>query len=141
MGNRNETAAQVTIGVVRFGVSLFDLGQITRTLWPGRGGWGATFGLPLIWALAVLFTYRRRREVARAGWIAAIYMVLFAAIYTDADIAHRLVLGPGLLLILVAVSVLDDADRLSRLMHTSLYAVIALSALQIARSASLYLQS
>jgi hypothetical protein len=141
MGNRNETASQAAISVVRFVISLFDLGQITRGVWPGRGGWGATFGLPFIWALAVLFTYRRRFEVTRALWIAAIYMLVFAAMYTDADIAHRLILGPGLLLILVAVSILEDDHRRSRLLHTSLYAVIALSALQIARSASLYLRS
>jgi hypothetical protein len=141
LGNRNETAGQAAISIIRFGVSLFDLGQITRTVWPDRGGWGATFGLPFVWALAVLFRYRGRREVRRAAAMAAVYMLVFAAIYTDADLAHRLILGPGLLLILVAVSVLDDADRFSRLMQTSLYPVIALSALQIARSASLYLRS
>jgi hypothetical protein len=141
MGNRNETAAQGAISILRFGISLFDLGQITRVAWPDRGGWGATFGLPFVWALAVLFRYRGRLEVRRSAALAAVYMLVFAAIYTDADIAHRLVLGPGLVLILVAVSVLDDEDRFSRVMHTGLYAVIALSALQIARSASLYLRS
>ena len=140
MGNRNETAGQAAISVVRFVISLFDLGQITRVTWPGRGGWGATFGLPFIWALAVLFRYRSRIEVRRAVVIAAVYMLVFAAIYTDADIAHRLILGPGLLLILLAVSIFDDDDRMSRVLHTSLYVVIALSALQIARSASLYLR-
>ena len=141
MGNRNETVSQAAVSVIRFLISLFDLGQITRVLWPGRGGWGATFGLPFVWALAVLFRYRSRIEVRRALWIAAIYMLVFSAMYTDADIAHRLILGPGLLLILVAVSILDDDDRMSRMLQTSLYAVIALSALQIARSASLYLRS
>lgn len=141
MGNRNETVSQAAISIVRFLISLFDLGQVTRVVWPGRGGWGATFGLPFVWALAVLIRYRRRIEVKRALWIAAIYMLVFAAMYTDADIAHRLILGPGLLLILVAVSILDDDDRRSRMLQTSLYAVIALSALQIARSASLYLRS
>jgi hypothetical protein len=141
MGNRNETAGQSAISVVRFGISLFDLGQITRVTWPGRGGWGATFGLPFIWALAVLFRYRRRVEVRRAVSMAAVYMLVFAVIYTDADIAHRLILGPGLLLILVAISIFDDDDRMSHVLQTSLYAVMALSALQIARSASLYLRS
>jgi hypothetical protein len=141
MGNRNETASQAAISIVRFLISLFDLGQVTRVVWPGRGGWGATFGLPFIWALAVLLRYRSRIEVRRALWIAAIYMLVFAAMYTDADLAHRLILGPGLLLILVAVSILEDDDRRSRMLQSSLYAVIALSALQIARSASLYLRS
>ncbi len=141
MGNRNETVSQAAVSVVRFLISLFDLGQITRVVWPGRGGWGATFGLPFVWALAVLIRYRSRIEVRRALWIAAISMLVFAALYTDADIAHRLILGPGLLLILVAVSILEDDDRRSRMLQTSLYAVIALSALQIARSASLYLRS
>ena len=141
MGNRNETAGQAAISVMRFVISLFDLGQITRVTWPGRGGWGATFGLPFIWALAVLFRYRTRVAVRRAVSIAAIYMLVFAVIYTDADIAHRLILGPGLLLILVAISVIDDDDRMSRVLQASLYAVIVLSALQIARSASLYLRS
>jgi hypothetical protein len=141
MGNRNETARQAAVSIVRFGISLFDLGQITRVMWPGRGGWGATFGLPFIWALAVLFRYRNRIEVRRAVSIAAIYMLVFAVIYTDADIAHRLILGPGLLVILVAVSIFDDDDRMSRVLKRSLYAVIALSSLQIARSASLYLRS
>jgi hypothetical protein len=141
MGNRNETAGQAAISVVRFVISLFDLGQITRVTWPGRGGWGATFGLPFIWALAVLFRYRTRVAVRRAVSIAAIYMLVFAVIYTDADIAHRLILGPGLLLILVAISIIDDDDQVSRVLQASLYAVIVLSALQIARSASLYLRS
>jgi hypothetical protein len=141
MGNRNETFSQAAISIVRFLISLFDLGQVTRVVWPGRGGWGATFGLPFVWALAVLLRYRHRLEIKRAVSIATIYMLVFAAIYTDADIAHRLILGPGLLLILVAVSILEDDDRRSRMLQTSLYAVIALSALQIARSASLYLRS
>ena len=141
MGNRNETIGQAAVSVIRFLISLFDLGQITRVVWPGRGGWGATFGLPFVWALAVLIRYRSRIEVRRALWIAAIYMLVFAAMYTDADIAHRLMLGPGLLLILVAVSILEDDDRRSRMLQTWLYAVILLSARQISRSASLYLQS
>ena len=68
-------------------------------------------------------------------------MVVFAAIYTDADIAHRLLLGPGLLLILVASSVSDGEARVSRLSRAALCVVIALSALQIARSVTLYLGS
>ena len=38
MGNRNETVGQAAVSVVRFLISLFDLGQITRVVWPGRGG-------------------------------------------------------------------------------------------------------
>ena len=70
MGNRNESIGQAAVSVVRFGISLFDLGRYTREAWPGRGGWGSTFGLPLIWAFAVLVRYRRRPEVRRTWWIA-----------------------------------------------------------------------
>jgi hypothetical protein len=141
MGNRNETVRQAAVSVGRFVISLFDLGQYTRIAWPGRGGWGATFGLPFIWALAVLVRYRRRSDVRRTAWIAFSYMLVFAAIYTDADIAHRLMLGPGLLVILTAVSVSDGDDRISRIFQAGLCAAAGLSVLQIARSATLYLRS
>ena len=141
MGNRNETIGQGATSVVRFGISLFDLGLVTRQVWPGRGGWGTTFGLPFIWALVVLLRYWDRQVVRRAFWVALVYMLVFAALYTDADIAHRLILGPGLLVVLVAVSVRDRDDRISRLMDVALYGVIGLSVLQIARSTMLYLST
>ena len=138
--NRNATIGDMAVGVVRFVISLFDLGLITRGVWPGRGGWGGTFGLPIVWAIAVLLLRCRANVTARrALWIAGAYFLLFAAIYTDADIAHRLALAPGLLLIVTAISLSDGEDRASRGIRVALAAVMVLSAAQILRSAALYL--
>ena len=140
--NRNATISDMAVGIVRFVISLFDLGLITRGVWPGRGGWGGTFGLPIIWAIAVLLLrYRANVAARRALWIAGAYFLLFAIIYTDADIAHRLALAPGLLLIVVAISVSDGEDRASRGIRVALAAVMVLSATQILRSAFLYLSA
>ena len=140
--NRNATVGDMAVGVGRFVISLFDMGLITRAVWPGRGGWGGTFGLPLIWAIVVLaLRYRENIPARRALWIAGAYFVLFAAVYTDADIAHRLALAPGLLLIVVAISLTDGEDRASRGLRIALGVVMALSATQILRSAALYLSS
>jgi hypothetical protein len=140
--NRNATITDMAVGVVRFVISVFDMGLITRGVWPGRGGWGGTFGLPIIWAIAVLLLrYRAQVTARRALWIAGAYFLLFAAIYTDADIAHRLALAPGLLLIVVAISLADGEDRASRGIRVALAAVMVLSAAQILRSAALYLAS
>src|SRR6185295_3253070 len=49
--NRNATIGEMLVSIFRFVISLFDLGLITRAVWSGRGGWGGTFGLPLIWAM------------------------------------------------------------------------------------------
>ena len=136
--NRNATIGDMAIGVVRFVISLFDLGLITRGVWPGRGGWGATFGLPIIWAIAVLLLrYRAHVTARRALWIAGTYFLLFAAIYPDADIAHRLALAPGLLLIVAAISLTDGEDRTSRGIRVALGVMMTLSAAQILRSAAL----
>jgi hypothetical protein len=138
--NRNGTLHEMAVGIGRFAISLFDLGQVTRTIWPGRGGWGSTFGLPVIWALAVLaIRYRSALEARRALWIAGACFLIFAAVYTDADIAHRLAIAPGVLLILVALSLSDGDDLLSRRLRLALGGVIVLSAAQIVRSAVLYL--
>jgi hypothetical protein len=140
--NRNASIGDMTIGIVRFVISLFDLGLITRSVWPGRGGWGGTFGLPIIWACAVLlFRYRANVTARRAIWIAGTYFLLFAAIYTDADIAHRLALAPGLLLLVTAISLSEGEDRASRAIRMALAVAMALSATQILRSAVLYLTS
>ena len=140
LGNRNVTAGQVATGLVRFAISLFDLGRITPRLWPGRGGWGSTLGSPLIWALAVLTLRCRRPVAARTLLAAAISFGLFAATYPDADIAHRMVIAPGLLLLAVAIANVDEDDVTARRLRAALVPVIAVSALQIARSAVLYLQ-
>ena len=97
--------AEAVTSVVRYLVSLFDLGTLTRRWWPGRGGWGATYGLPFVWAMGVLFYARRQPDVRRTLWLAAAYGIAFAAVYPDADVAHRLVLAPGLLVIAVAAVV------------------------------------
>jgi hypothetical protein len=140
--NGNATLADVAVSVWRFTISLFDLGLVTRTMWPGRGGWGATFGLPIVWAIAVLLLRCRANVTARrALWISGTYFLLFAAIYTDADIAHRLALAPGLLLIVAAISLSEGEDRTSRGIRVALAVVMVLSAAQILRSATLYLTS
>jgi hypothetical protein len=140
--NRNATIGDMAAGVVRFAISLFDLGLITRGVWPGRGGWGGTFGLPIVWAIAVLLLrYRANVTARRASWIAGAYFLLFAAIYPDADIAHRLALAPGLLLIVTAISLSEGEDRASRRIRVALAVVMVLSAAQILRSAALYLTS
>jgi hypothetical protein len=138
--NRNASVVEAATSVGRFAISLFDLGLITRTVWPGRGGWGATFGLPMIWAIAVLILRFRSSMVARrVVWIAGAYFLLFSAIYTDADIAHRLALAPGLLVIVAAISCSDGEDATSRRVRVALAVVMVLSAVQILRSAALYL--
>src|SRR6185436_12291586 len=53
LGNRTTGLAEALTSVGRFALSLFDFGALTRRWWPGRGGWGATFGAPFIWAVAV----------------------------------------------------------------------------------------
>ena len=138
--NQNATLGDMTVGVVRFVISLFDLGLITRNVWPGRGGWGATFGLPIVWAIAVRVLRDRAHIIARrALWIAGTYFLVFAAIYTDADIAHRMALAPGLLLLVTAISLSEGEDRASRGIRVALAVAMALSAAQILRCAALYL--
>jgi len=138
--NRNVNVYEMVAGIGRFVISLFDLGLITRTVWPGRGGWGGTFGLPLVWAIALLLLrYRSSVFARRTLWISGAYFLIFAAIYTDADLAHRLALAPGLLLLVVAMSLTDGEDSTTRLMRRALAVVIVLSAAQILRSAMLYL--
>ena len=66
--------------------------------------------------------------------------MVFAVAFLDADLAQRLVLGPGLLLIVVAVDALDDGPSMAAL-RLALWPVGLLSSAQIARSAFLYLQT
>lgn len=139
LGNRNTTAWDVGVSIARFAVSLLDLGLITRQWWPGRGGWGGTYGLPLIWALAVLLHARRHRGVRRTLVLAAAYWLAFAAVYPDADIAHRLAIAPGLLVIAVAGVAAEQERSVPRWLRTAVIPIVLLSAAQIARSAALYL--
>ncbi len=149
LGNRTADPAGALVSMARFVISLFDFGQLTRRWWPGRGGWGTTFGAPLVWALVALAISRNRPEVRRSTLLAAIYGFTFAAIYPDADLAHRLIMAPGLLLVAVAAQHSDDetsaALPLRRgfaaglWLRRGLAAALAISAIQIARSLWLYL--
>jgi len=138
MGNLNRSAGAVGIGLLRFVLSLFDQAFFTRQLWPGRGGWGGAFGLPLLWALAVLVARRKVAVEARAALAAGgLCLLALGVTFPDADLAHRLALGPGLLLLCTAVSV--SAQEPAPWMRASAVAVVVLSTAQILRSAALYL--
>ena len=140
LGNVTTGLASTAESLLRFVISLFDLGQLTRRWWPGRGGWGGTFGLPFIWAVFVLVP--RWRRLPEARWsllIAAVHFVAFAATFPDADVAQRLAMAPALLVIAIAVATVarDDGERTARL---TLMPVLALSAAQLLLSAVNYLQ-
>ena len=78
----------------------------------------------------------------RAAALAVAYGLVFAAIYPDADVAHRLVLAPGLLLIAVAAQHTDGENAAARVAaRRALVAALAISAAQIARSLWLYLSA
>ena len=140
IGERTSGVAMAAENVARFGISLLDLGLLTPVAWPGRGGWGGTFGLPFIWAMAVLILHcRQAREARWALSIAALHFLLFAAMFTDADLAHRLVLAPALLVIAAAIHLTDGGERSSRWARVALVPILVLSSAQILRSAVLYL--
>ena len=132
-----DSASHAAVGILRFAVSLGDMGQLTTRLWPNRGGWGGTFGLPLLWALAVILAnVTRARDARRALLCAGACFFLFALGFPDADLAHRIVLGPGLLLLIVALQV--SARSPARWPRLAAIPVVVLSAVQIVRSAVLY---
>ena len=132
-----DSPSHALVGVLRFAVSLGDMGQVTTRLWPDRGGWGGTFGLPFVWALAVILAnLTAAREARRALLCAAACFFLFALGFPDADLAHRIVLGPGLLLLIVALQV--SARSPARWPRLAAIPVVVLSAAQIVRSALLY---
>jgi hypothetical protein len=139
-GNIAAGPAAMALSAGRFAISLFDLGLLTRVWWPGRGGWGGTFGLPLIWALAVVGWAAWRTPLARTVLLAAAcYFCAFAAVFPDADVAHRLVLPPALLLIACAVHLVEgERAPAARVFRAALVAVVVLSSAQILRSALLY---
>lgn len=140
LGNRNETVAAAATSVARFGISLFDLGLLTRRWWPDRGGWGSTFGAPFVWALVVL-CLRARDEAAarRALVIGAVYFTAFAIVYPDADLAHRMALAPAIVLIALAVHLTGGGDDRSVWLRRGLAVALVVSAAQIARSFAIYL--
>jgi hypothetical protein len=140
IGDRPSGLADAAANVARFGVSLFDLGLVTPTLWPNRGGWGGTFGLPFAWAVVVLVLhYRSAREARWALWIAAAHFLMFAATFPDADLTQRLALAPALLVVAVAVHLLDRGEKYARLARMALVPVLVFSGSQLLRSAALYL--
>jgi hypothetical protein len=140
IGGGTGSLTDVVVGFPRFALSLVDLGLFTRRWWPGRGGWGGTFGLPLVWALLVLLTRRDLPLVRRAAVIAGVQFLVFPIAFLDSDLAQRLVLGPGLLLIVVGIHVLDEPPA-ARALRLALWPVGLLSCAQIARSALLYLRT
>lgn len=138
MGGLNATPAQALVGIGRFLISLVDLELVTTRWWPGRGGWGSTLGLPGIWALAVLLAHARRfSEAWKALLAGGACMLAFAAAFPDADIAQRIVLGPGLLLLVVAASIAGRST--SRWVGPGLSLAVLLSIAQVVRSVALYL--
>lgn len=140
MGNTTSGPISAVQSVLRFAVSLVDVGQVTPRVWPGRGGWGSTFGLPFIWAAAVLVAHLGAERSAR--WIAAIaaaHFLAFAAVFPDADLAQRLVLSSGLLVIAGAIVIVQRGGRHARAARLALVPVLILSAAQLVRSAVLYL--
>ena len=140
METTTSTVAEAAESVARFGISLLDLGVLTPALWPGRGGWGGTFGLPFIWAAAVLFLHcRQAREARWALSVAAAYFLSFAAAFPAAYLSHRIALAPALLVIAVAISLVDGGEKHSLWARRALLPVLALSSVQVLRSAVLYL--
>jgi hypothetical protein len=136
-GNVTAGPRDSVINIGRFAISLFDFGLLTRDWWPGRGGWGGTFGLPFIWALVTVVAAARRFPLARRALAAAgVYFLLFATVFPDADVAQRIALAPALLLILVAVWAME---RMPGWQSPAAYVpILVLSAAQITRSAYLY---
>jgi hypothetical protein len=139
LGNRTAGVGDAAVSVFRFAVSLADMGLVTRSMWPGRGGWAGTCGLPLIWGLAVLACARRTPLARRTLLVCVAYWMAFATVYPDADIAHRLALAPGLLAIAGAAAVADRDPHVPRWLRRLAVPVVLLSALQILRSTFLYL--
>jgi hypothetical protein len=139
LGNRTTGIADALTSVGRFAISLIDFGQLTRRWWPGRGGWGATFGAPFIWAVAVAAMQWASPVVRGAAIASGCYLAIFAAVYPDADVAHRLVLAPGLLLIAVAAQHTDGEGTAARSSRRLLAIALLASALQIARSLWIYM--
>ena len=139
LGNRTTGAGDALTSVGRFAISLLDFGAVTRRVWPDRGGWGATFGAPFIWAIGMTAVHRASPLVRGAAVVAGSYFAAFAAVYPDADVAHRLVLAPGLLLIVVAARHTGGDDARAVWARRLLAIALAVSAAQIARSLRLYL--
>jgi hypothetical protein len=93
-----------------------------------------------VWAVAVLLFRNGRDAVVRTALVAvAVYFVMFALGFPDGDLAQRLALAPGLLLIVLAVNQTVEEGGLRSWFGIALVPVLLLSSLQLARSAALYL--
>jgi hypothetical protein len=139
LGNRTAGPLDALVSVCRFAISLVDMGLVTRALWAGRGGWGGTYGLPVIWALCVLVAARRTPLAQRTLLVCIAYWTAFSAVYPDADVAHRLALAPGLLAVAVAAALTDaQGSPVPAWLRRLALPVGILSAVQIVRTAILY---
>ena len=139
LGNRNAGPGESAVSVARFGISLADLGLVTRRLWAGRGGWGGTYGLPVVWALCVLAFAWRTPLAGRTLITGIAYWVAFASVYPDADVAHRLALAPGIVAVAAAAAMLNRDRSIPQWLRRLAWPVVILSGVQIVRSALLYL--
>jgi hypothetical protein len=131
LGNRNAGIGEAAVSIGRFGISLVDMGLVTRRLWPGRGGWGGTYGLPVIWALCVLSCAWRTPLAQRTLIACGVYWVAFAAAYPDADV--------GVVAVAAAAAVSGSEPSVPPWLRRLAWPVVVLSGLQIVRSALLYL--
>jgi len=137
IGSLNRSIGAALVGITRFLISFFDLSLLTRVMWPGRGGWGGTFGLPFMWALAVLVaSWRSLPEARRAIIAGGVCLLALGITFPDADLSHRLALGPGLMVIAAGASASRTLEQ--RWVSRTLIITVVLSAVQLLRSALLY---
>jgi hypothetical protein len=133
-------AADSVTSVARMALSLFDMGVLTHRIWPRAGGWGGTYGLPALWAFAVLLVaIRRAPEARRVLVIAAGIWLISSATNIDIGTNQRYVLAPGLAVVATAVALAARPGLIPRWLRLAGAAVIVLSAAQMLRSAALYL--
>ena len=137
---RPATLGAAADSMARFAISLVDLGVLTHRIWPQAGGWGGTYGLPLVWALAVLGVCAARApEARRALTMAVVIWTMSSATNIDMGTNHRYVLAPGVMLVAVGVTLASREGLVPLWLRRSGVLVILLSSAQMLRSAVLYL--
>lgn len=141
-GNSTDSIPAAALSLGRFVMSWFDLGLVTRNLWPGRGGWGGAFGPAFVWALAVLVMRARDREPRRALGIVLSCLVPFGLVYPDGDIAHRLAIAPAVFAILAATGIAATKGTLKGWTPVAAAGIVSvvLSGALLARSSWQYLR-